>query len=123
MTIAACYLSPEGVVFGADSTTTFGVADGIRHYNFAQKVFEIGQSSTLGAVIWGMGNFPGTSHRTLLAEFADELVAGTKLATVGEVAQKWVTRFWGVYQTQWKGAIDRVKDLHAKGGARTSDEE
>jgi hypothetical protein len=41
VTIAACYLSSEGVVFGADSTTTFPVGPAPamrdRHYNYAQK--------------------------------------------------------------------------------------
>ena len=44
MTIAACYLAAEGVVFGADSTTTMfvsGIGPGTpgaeHHYNFARK--------------------------------------------------------------------------------------
>ena len=60
MTIAACYLSADGVVFGADSTTTMFVpgpdASGTEHhYNFAQKVFQIGESSTLAMTMWGNG--------------------------------------------------------------------
>lgn len=47
MTIAACYLSADGVVFGADSITTM-YASGVGpsasgseyHYNFAQKIFK-----------------------------------------------------------------------------------
>jgi len=46
MTIAACYLSGEGVVLGADSTTTMfvpamdpGAPGADHHYNFAQKLF------------------------------------------------------------------------------------
>ena len=46
MTIAACYLSPEGVVFGADSTTTIGD----HHFNFGQKIFELGDGGS-GAII------------------------------------------------------------------------
>lgn len=55
MTIAACYLSSEGVVLGADSTTTMYVSapgphptGGEHHFNFAQKVFQIGSEGTLG---------------------------------------------------------------------------
>ena len=39
MTIAACYVCPEGVVLGADSTTTFGggVTGGHPgHFNFSR---------------------------------------------------------------------------------------
>jgi hypothetical protein len=60
MTIAACYLSAEGVVFGADSTTTMfvsGIGPGApgaeHHYNFAQKVLQIGENSTLAMTMWG----------------------------------------------------------------------
>jgi hypothetical protein len=86
VTIAACYLTPEGVVFGADSTTTVGTPGGLRHYNYAQKIFEIGQPSTLGIVMWGMGGFPRRSHRTLIAQFADALRAGPQLASVSSSA-------------------------------------
>ena len=68
MTIAACYLSPEGVVFGADSTTGLGN----RYFNYAQKIFEIGQSpSTLGLVVWGLGGLGDLSYRTLVRRFAE----------------------------------------------------
>ena len=68
MTIAACYVSAEGVVFGADSTSTMYVprpglkSDGIEHhYNYAQKIFEIGHDSTLAITMWGLGNLCQTS--------------------------------------------------------------
>ena len=62
MTIAACYLSSEGVVLGADSTSTYLVPikkNGTiewqtQHYDHAQKLFEIGEDSTAGIVIWGL---------------------------------------------------------------------
>jgi len=54
MTIAACYLSSEGLVLGADSTSTMFVqgpgpnaSGNDHHYNFAQKIFQIGESSAL----------------------------------------------------------------------------
>lgn len=82
MTIAACYLSSEGVVLGADSTTTMYVTcpgpnplQTEHHYNYAQKVFQIGKESTLGITMWGLGNLGETSYRTLIAEFADTLLS------------------------------------------------
>lgn len=60
VTIAACYLSSEGVVLGADSTSTMFVrghgnqVDSEHHYNFAQKIFEFGEDSTAGIVMWGL---------------------------------------------------------------------
>src|SRR5258708_2959550 len=74
MRVGACYVSGEGVVFGADSTTTMLVAGrGIatdhseHHFEHAQKIFEIGEGSTLGVVTWGMGNLEDVSFRTLIA--------------------------------------------------------
>jgi hypothetical protein len=44
VTIAACYTSREGVVLGADSTTTFesGTSEQNYYLNYSQKIFEIG---------------------------------------------------------------------------------
>jgi hypothetical protein len=46
VTIAICYVSPEGVVLGADSTTTYGT----HHFNNSQKLFEVGEDSSLAIV-------------------------------------------------------------------------
>jgi ABC-type siderophore export system fused ATPase/permease subunit len=55
LTIAACLLTPGGVVLGADSTTTISVVthDGSvspHYFEHAQKLFEVGEGSTIGAV-------------------------------------------------------------------------
>jgi hypothetical protein len=63
LTIAACYLSPEGVVLGADSTASTMVDPGGFHYfNFSQKLFEIGEDSTLAT--WKLGILGSTQHDT-----------------------------------------------------------
>lgn len=105
MTIAACYVSTEGVVFGADSTTTLVVADPDTHkpeqhfFDFGQKVFELGEKdATLGVVTWGLGTLPSVSYRTLFAELADELKID-KPASVEDVAKRWIGRFWSSYDT------------------------
>jgi hypothetical protein len=72
VTNAFCYTSPEGIVLGADSTSTYGSVGEI-HYNNAQKLFEICENSTLGAVTWGLGSLQVGSHRTLLALLGDDL--------------------------------------------------
>ena len=52
MTIAACYVRPEGIVLGADSTTSF--YGGIHYYNHNQKIFELGEKdTTFGIMTWG----------------------------------------------------------------------
>ena len=73
MTIAACYVSPEGVVLGADSASTYMFAHptGPRHFNYGQKIFEIGENSTLGIVTWGLGGLAIGSYRTLAARLGD----------------------------------------------------
>jgi hypothetical protein len=55
VTIAACYVSPEGIVLGADSASTYAFPTGHHHFNYGQKLFEIGTESTLGIVTWGLG--------------------------------------------------------------------
>jgi len=55
MTIAACYVSPEGIVLGADSTASFNFG-AMHYYNHNQKLFELGDGSTLGIVTWGLGS-------------------------------------------------------------------
>lgn len=74
MTIAAAYLTSEGVVFGADSTSTIRTQQGVAQlFNYAQKIFEVGENSRIGVCTWGAGSVGGVSHRTLIARLADKL--------------------------------------------------
>ena len=69
MTIAICYVSPEGIVLGADSTSSAVVSPGGFHYfNFNQKLFEVGEDSTVGVLTWGLGGLGEMSHRRMLAD-------------------------------------------------------
>jgi hypothetical protein len=97
VTIAACFVTPEGVVFGADSTTTAFTAVGPHYFNHSQKVFEIGNSATLGAVTWGLGGI-GKSYRAMLALLADDLTKKPP-TSVEEAAQRWAHQFWNEYTT------------------------
>ncbi len=91
-----CYLSPEGVVLGADSTATFG--EPILHfYNHNQKIYEIGDPGTLGILTWGLGGVQGTSYRTLAAQLAADIKSSPP-QTVLEVATKWAALFHPLYQ-------------------------
>lgn len=81
MTIAVAYLTSDGLVLGADSTTAVSIPDpqGGAHVgqllNHAQKVFEIGSAGEgmLGLATWGMASFPEMSIRTLVARISDDL--------------------------------------------------
>ena len=128
MTIAACYLLAEGVVFGADSTTTMfvsGVGPGApgaeHHYNFAQKVFQIGENSTLAMTMWGLGNLGFVSYRTLVAQFADSF-GRPSAQSMADVANRWNHFFWTTYSTEFAQFLQRVQLLQQK-QARTPDEE
>ena len=91
MTIAASFLTAEGVVFGADSTTTFTVGPAgpnqmVKLYNNAQKVFEIGPQGEANFALctWGDGMpGPGLTHRRLVAQLSDSVRASS---TVRELA-------------------------------------
>lgn len=98
MTIAACYLSPEGLVLGADSTSTYANPDGHHYFNHGQKLFEVGENSSLGIVTWGLGGLAVSSYRMLIAQLADSL-ASVPAASVAEVAQRWCDHFWSAYST------------------------
>jgi hypothetical protein len=99
VTIAVCYMSPEGVVFGADSTSSAVVSPGGFHYfNHNQKLFELGVDSTLAVLTWGLGGLGPVSHRSLIASLSDDL-RNTPPAGVAEVAHRWADRFWPAYST------------------------
>jgi len=99
MTIAACYVSPEGIVLGADSTSTYGGQSGQHYYNHAQKLFELSnepETGTLGVVTWGLGGLQVNSHRTLLSQLTDDLKK-SPAKSVAEVADRWSSLFWAAY--------------------------
>lgn len=99
MTIAACYVSPEGVVFGADSTASQNAAGGFHFFNHNQKLFELGNGqSTLAIVTWGLGGFGSVSLRTLFAEFSEELKT-TPPTDLQDVANRWAAKAWVAYST------------------------
>lgn len=114
MTIAMCYLSPEGVVLGADSTASVTYPDGTFHYfNHAQKLFQIGDSGSLGLLTWGLGGLGEESYRTQIAELADSLESDPA-KDVEEVAQRWARQFQSAYSSALAGPIARCKELAAK---------
>ena len=128
MTIAACYLSGEGVVLGADSTTTMfvpamdpGAPGADHHYNFAQKIFQVGDDSTLAIAMWGLGNLPNVSYRTLIAQFADSLI-GEGVQSMSDVANRWNRFFWDAYSTEASSVVQRARQLRSQ-TSRTPDEE
>lgn len=128
MTIAACFVSADGVVFGADSTTTMPVADrtqtpaqAVHHYNFAQKIFEIGENASLGLVMWGLGNLKSTSYRTLIARFA-KLTTACHQPSVQAVAQRWADFFWNEYSAIFATERAEARRLAEK-TQRTAEEE
>ncbi len=135
MTIAACYLSPEGVVLGADSTSTYNTPSGPHYFNHGQKIFEVGEpnTGTLGIATWGLGGLVVSSHRFLIAALADGLKS-KKPKSVLDVAERWSAHFWKAYTTALAADIQACKDLNAKSpyiavaqvpapNARTKDEE
>ena len=90
MTIAAAYLVSDGIVLGADSSTTVqvskpegtGVVQLLLH---SQKVFEVGENSRLGVCTWGAGSFGNVSHRTVVAQLADKVNDKTTVKEAAEI--------------------------------------
>lgn len=75
MTIAAAYLTSEGVVLGTDSTATISSQDGkvSQILNYTQKLFEVGENSRFAICTWGAGQIGDVSHRTLIARLGDKV--------------------------------------------------
>lgn len=89
MTIAAAFLTSEGVVFGADSTTTFtlglpGPDQKLKFYNNAQKVFQIGQpgEARFGLCTWGDGRIGQQSHRSVVARLMNTVGKSTTVKDI-----------------------------------------
>jgi hypothetical protein len=82
-------------------------------YNHAQKVFQIGEKSTLGIVMWGLGGLGTLSHRTLLARLADDLQAKPPTA-MADVANRWATLFWNAFTSQLQNELTIYNALKAK---------
>lgn len=97
MTIAAAYLTSEGVVLGTDSTSTVSGQEGVEQiFNYAQKIFEVGENSRLGVSTWGAGSLQGVSHRTLIAKLADEVeLEKVKVREAADVFRKIVGEKYG----------------------------
>jgi hypothetical protein len=114
VTIAVCYLSPEGVVLGADSTASLMVPEGGFHYfNNNQKMFEIGEDASLAAMTWGLASLGSLSHRSALATLADNLEANNP-KDLKDVADRWADQFWTQYASRAAADIALCKSLDGK---------
>lgn len=115
LTIAACHLSPEGVVLGADSASTIsGPNTSTSHLDYAQKVFEVGPpGSAVGVVTWGLGQIGQTSHRSIVASvgFAH---ARTPATTLAGLADRLASELWRHFQSAYPNAIQRFSALVTK---------
>jgi len=93
MTIAAAYLTSEGVVLGADSATTVSVqppgqpASVAQILTHAQKLFEVGEKGRgrFGVCTWGSGSVAGVSHRSIVARLADKVDDSTQVKDAADV--------------------------------------
>ena len=88
---------------GADSTSSVAISAGpgmigFHYLNHNQKLFELGEESTVGVVTWGLGSLTKASHRTLLGLLADNIQSSPP-TNVKEIADRWAAQFWNSYTT------------------------
>ncbi|MHA6881754.1 hypothetical protein [Ralstonia pseudosolanacearum] len=83
----------------------------MHYFNFNQKLFELGQNSTLGVLTWGLGALGNLSYRTILARVADALAANAA-ASVADAASTFIDTFWQEYNAF--DLVQRAKVLGAK---------
>jgi hypothetical protein len=113
MTIAMWAVVPEGIVLGADSTSSmFHGSNGFHYFNHNQKVFEVGEDATLGVITWGMGGLPDISWRTLIAYLAEDLVSNP-VASVEQSAERWAALVWAKYVAAFPAQTARAAALSA----------
>lgn len=118
MTIAACFVTPSGVVFGADSTTTIEVLDSSgnvtsHYFDHAQKIFEIGEESTVAVVTWGLGAFGSVSYRTIFAKLGDDLRDGS-FPNFLDLINGFIQDYWEAYTRELASVIQTVQTLKGK---------
>ena len=89
MTIAAAYLTSEGIVLGADSATVISInqpkgigGNVVQILRHTQKVFEIGEKSRYGICTWGSGSVANISHRAIIARVGDTITNTTTIENV-----------------------------------------
>ena len=121
MTIAACHLSREGVVLGADSATTLsGPHVGTCHLDHAQKLFEVGPpGSTIGLVTWGQGFIGAESHRTIAATIGHEHLKAP-FGSVQDMAEKLAKDLWSRFAAAYSAEIAEAQNLMAKFATSTN---
>ena len=111
MTIAACYINPEGIVLGADSTASiYFDPHGFHYLNHNQKIFEIGTDSTLGIVTWGLASINQFSHRTQIAMLSDDLAA-RPTNSMKEIAERFAQQVHAAYSTAFTSELARCQQL------------
>lgn len=113
MTIACCYVVPEGVVLGADSTITT-VIDGKPHFlNHNQKIFEVGENGQFGIATWGLTSFGSISFRSLIARLADRF-KDPEPRSVLDAANIWSNLVWEIYKVEFESEIARFRQLESE---------
>lgn len=116
---------------------SYGLADGPHYFNHAQKIFQVGEDSTLAVMFWGLGGLGDISLRTIAALLSDSLQAAPA-ADVADVAARWGSIIFDAYQHAAANdphigpAVQQWAALHAKAAhdpaveveeGRTADEE
>jgi hypothetical protein len=86
---------------------------GFHYFNNNQKLFEIGQDSTLAALTWGLASLGTQSHRRALAILGDGLKANAP-SDVADVAARWAAQFWAAYSMIAASDIALCKSLDGK---------
>jgi hypothetical protein len=128
MTIATCLVLPEGVIFGADSTTSIEIGTGYHYLNHNQKIFEVGRESSLAVMTWGISSFQDLSHRTMIAWLGDKF-AVTPPISVKEATEAFSQLVWDAYNDRFAKELAKIRELEAKpalgsgAGSRTADED
>ena len=93
MTIACAFLVSEGVVFGADSTTTVTIGPNVvQLLNHAQKIFEVGETGRMAMCTWGSGKVGSVSHRTIAARLGDSIASDTTVDGAADVLVRIIER-------------------------------
>jgi hypothetical protein len=107
VTICISIKVPDGLVFAADSMSSYTVLnpatqgwDVVQSYSYANKLIQLG-SASIGALAWGLGSLQGRSMQNLIEEFVRLHLAPNGNPVVATTASALAAFIRNIYEQEY----------------------